>query len=323
LVLGSFLNTFVQTSPVLNIRLLSHKDIDPVKWDDSITRFFNGCVYAYSWYLDRICDNWMALVDEDFEAVMPLPITEIKGEKIIQQPSLVRYLGLFTNKLITEDLLLQYINLLSTEFLFVSLTLTKYNALNSVPDTFTISKSVFYSLDLMPNYTKLSCQYSRKALELIQSAHNQKIIVLGGLQPRELMTLLSKKSSKPSERYDEKNLRRLRSVVSHALFHNFGEIYGAYDVSNNLCAAAFFMGSHQKIYIPLYVQNGETQSLHGLYLVFDHFIKKNSEKNLVLNFEIPAHQKEKVNLFMDFGAKKTDLITLTRNKLPLWQRWMK
>jgi len=307
----------------LNIRLLSHKDIDPVKWDDSISRFYNGCVYAYSWYLDRTCNTWMALVDDDYETLLPLPVTEFKGENLILQPGLVRYLGLFTNKLLTKELLITHLRFLNENFPFVSITLSKYNRLSSAPEPYVLSKTQFHCLDLMPNYTKISSRYSRKALENIQSAHNQKIIILGGLQPRELMAFIAQKTSRPSEKLDEKSQRRFRSLISHALFHNFGEIYGAYDIYNNLCAAVFFLGSHQKVYVPFFVQSAELLSEPALYLIFDHFIKKNSEKNVVLNFEIPTLPKNKTNLFADFGAKETALITLNKNKLTFWKRWMK
>ena len=72
----------------------------------------------------------MALVDDDYETIMPLPISEFNGKKIIDQPSLARYLGIFTNKLVTPTLLQEYLNAIPEEFLYVSLVLNKFNISN-------------------------------------------------------------------------------------------------------------------------------------------------------------------------------------------------
>ncbi|VAW26447.1 hypothetical protein MNBD_BACTEROID04-1052, partial [hydrothermal vent metagenome] len=47
--------------------------IDIVKYDTCITKSINTRVYANSWYLDIVADNWDVLVLNDYEAVMPLP----------------------------------------------------------------------------------------------------------------------------------------------------------------------------------------------------------------------------------------------------------
>ena len=42
----------------------------------------NGFSFALSWYLDASCDNWDALIADDYTAVMPLPYRK-NGENII------------------------------------------------------------------------------------------------------------------------------------------------------------------------------------------------------------------------------------------------
>ncbi len=53
------------------IKYVSHEVIDREKWDKCIDNSTNGLVYAYSWYLDLICDEWNALIENDYESVFP------------------------------------------------------------------------------------------------------------------------------------------------------------------------------------------------------------------------------------------------------------
>ena len=51
---------------------LKHDKIDKVKWDNCISRSVNGHIYARSWYLNIVSPDWDALIEGDYEAVMPL-----------------------------------------------------------------------------------------------------------------------------------------------------------------------------------------------------------------------------------------------------------
>jgi hypothetical protein len=52
------------------ITYLSSQQVDKLKWDRGIEHAGNGLIYAYSFYLDAMCDNWDALVLNDYEAVI-------------------------------------------------------------------------------------------------------------------------------------------------------------------------------------------------------------------------------------------------------------
>ena len=52
------------------IQYFEHKKIDKRKWDATIAEC--GNIYAYSWYLDIVHPGWDALVEDDYQVVMPL-----------------------------------------------------------------------------------------------------------------------------------------------------------------------------------------------------------------------------------------------------------
>ena len=54
------------------IRYLKNHQIDRDKWDGCIQTSVQKSVYGCSWYLDVICSNWDALVEDDYVSVMPV-----------------------------------------------------------------------------------------------------------------------------------------------------------------------------------------------------------------------------------------------------------
>lgn len=81
-----------------NIRYIKRKDLDIEKWDQCIDSADNGLIYAYSFYLDAMCDNWDGLVLNEYEAVMPLPWRKKWGIAYVYQPPFIQQLGVFCKK---------------------------------------------------------------------------------------------------------------------------------------------------------------------------------------------------------------------------------
>ena len=54
------------------LKLLHKSHVDKVKWDNCIQSSINRNIYACSWYLDIVCQNWTCLVYGDYELVFPI-----------------------------------------------------------------------------------------------------------------------------------------------------------------------------------------------------------------------------------------------------------
>ena len=65
------------------IKYLKYEHIDKEKWDECIEQSFNGVIYAYSWFLDVVCEEWEALVEGDYERVFPINFRKKAGVNII------------------------------------------------------------------------------------------------------------------------------------------------------------------------------------------------------------------------------------------------
>ncbi|MEA3452279.1 MAG: hypothetical protein U9Q83_10310 [Bacteroidota bacterium] len=56
----------------MKLKILERKYIDTKKWDLCVKNANNSLIYAYSWYLDIVAQNWSGIISENYECVMPV-----------------------------------------------------------------------------------------------------------------------------------------------------------------------------------------------------------------------------------------------------------
>ena len=98
------------------IQFFSHKEINKRKWDECISSSVNGRVYAYSWYLDIVTDQWDALILDNYQAVFPLPFRRKCGIDYVYQPVFTQQLGLFSQAPLSPSLLEEFLAQIPARF---------------------------------------------------------------------------------------------------------------------------------------------------------------------------------------------------------------
>lgn len=107
----------------------------------------------------------------------------------------------------------------------------------------------------------------------------------------------------------------LQKVISHALVMQLGEIYGAWDASNNLVAAAFFLTTHQQSIYLAASSNAQGIEQSAMFLLIDTFIQNNAEKKLILDFE-GSNMAGIARFYAGFGAEPKVYFSVYQNRLP-------
>lgn len=91
------------------IKFVEHKNINKKKWDDCINNSSNASIFAYSWYLDVVCEDWNGLVLGDYEAVFVLTGKSKYKINYLYQPFFTRYFGVFQNQKSAIDWFLNFL----------------------------------------------------------------------------------------------------------------------------------------------------------------------------------------------------------------------
>jgi hypothetical protein len=293
------------------IEYISNEKIDFKKWDKCIKKAFNGNIFAYSWYLNIVSRKWNALVEDDYERVMPLPQSLLAGNEIIIHPKLAGQLGIFSTSTLNEFHLSSFVNSIPDDFRYINLKLNKHN---QIQESFKkAEKKINLDIDLIKSYDKLREIYPDLFKELLEAAYKNDFRVATQI-PIDLIAQFEQKKSPLHTKFHPEELITLQLLIAASINNKMGQLCGLY-CNNELLALAFFVWSHQKATLAFCLSNNKKMQLPAFFFLIDDFIRNNSEKNLILHFEINSNSKL-ISAFERIGAKKSESFYLYRNQLP-------
>ena len=139
------------------IEYLKNSQINKAKWDDCISQSFNGNIYVYSWYLDLVHEGWDALVEDDYQRVMPLTLRALHGITYYFQPFFTQQFGVFSKGILNPDIVDTFIKEIPSNVKVVDINLNSFNKLDD--ENYDIVLNANYLLDLILDYQKI---YSNK-----------------------------------------------------------------------------------------------------------------------------------------------------------------
>jgi len=319
----------------LKIKFLSFKEIDFKKWDKCVDSSLNGTIFGQSWYLNLVCENWGAIVLEDYDAVMPLPISKILKYSTVISPCLAPQLGVFSPRLPAPEIIDAFLSLLRSKFKYIKIGLNKYNLISD--EEFRIKTAGSFSLDLIHSYSKLCQAYSRETKQVIETGLSNQVSIAKGVPFQQFIQFYQGLCSSVSKTDDEVFYNKLRRIISFTILHRFGELYGAYSAENNLTAVAFVIRSSQRITVLLSAMEIDQPGVSAYSILLDQLLKEYAEKNLTIDFEIlPCPDRyiprvksssEKVDMnhtmstiYTGFGAKMFNYPIILCNKLPWYTK---
>lgn len=297
----------------MSLAYIEHSKIDFQKWDSTISKSVNGIVYAYSWYLDIVSPGWDAIINDDYETVMPVTITRKAGSKFFVQPLLTQQSGVFSGKLISPEIVEEFLVFAQQHFRYININLNKYNKINA--QKFTVKEYQTYELDLIQPYLKLYQKYSTNAKRNLRKAIDNRLSIVNSVTPNQLIDLIKNNLGEKVPELKEHQYNNIRKILSFSLQHGISEIIGAYTDKNELCSAGFFLSANNKS-IYLFGGSDETgKENSAMFLIMDYFIKKNAEKNVILDFE-GSNYPGLARFYAGYGALPSKYFNFKVNNLP-------
>jgi hypothetical protein len=296
------------------IHFVRNKDINPQKWDLCIRNSPFGIVYAYSWYLDRICPHWDALIWGDYLYIMPLVNNSKLGIRYIYQPFFTQQLGIFSSFVPEPEIVNQFLHAIPKYFRLTDMKLNLGN--KPTTNQFSIQSNTTYHLRLLSGKDQVQSGYNSNTRRNIQKAIQHKVIISPVYDMLQFLSFTQNNLKEKSPEIKPKHYAALLKVINHALYNQLGEIYGAWDSGNNLIAAALFLKTESSsIYLAASSNEiGITQS--AMFLLIDTYIQNNAGKNLILDFEgsnIPGIAR----FYSGFGGMPQTYFSVYQNRLPM------
>ena len=294
----------------MKISYLQHENIDKKKWDDCIAHANNSLIYAYSYYLDAMSENWDALVMNDYEVVMPLTWNKKFGIRYLRQPAFTQQLGMFGNVLFDKNVTELFINKALEIFSFAEINLNyanefkekKCNLILPLNRTFTeIEKS--FRKDFVNKIKNIDLIYKPsddvgKNIQIFKENHDGKIKISSKAYHHwfQACNVLKKK--------EQLLIRKVNSP------------------NGELLSTALFLKDSRRIYYVMSTTLPSGRKQQSNYFLLYQMIKEFSEQNLIFDFE--GSEIPSIKLFFSkFGAIEQPYSFVRINRLPFWERWMK
>ena len=296
------------------IRYLKFDEIDTDKWDLCLADSPNALVYAQSWYLDKLCPVWDALVIDDYRYIMPLTFRRKYGFSYLYQPRYCQQLGIFPTP--TRDIIEIFYAEMVKRFSFAQIHL---NAMNLYIREMPVEIRYNLLLNLNEPYLDLSARYSQHTIRKLKKSASNKLSFVSGLSLKEYLQF---KKENSATRLSKQDLLILHNLLAFSLSRNLGEVYGVYDESNKLCAAAFFVRYQKRVTFLNSASSREGKALNAMYLLIDQFISMHAGKDYLLDFE-GSMIEGVARLYKGFGASPETYYFLAWNHLPAWVKWLK
>ncbi len=294
------------------IHYIKHQEIDKAKWDACMEQSLQATVYGYSYYLDSVCEQWDALIEDDYIAIMPLPYRKKMGLTYIFPPSMTQQLGVFSSQQISESKVQAFLEAIPSKFKFCRINMNQGNILNN--ENYTTTSHTNLELFLDKPYEELFGLFSENTQRNIKKAAKFNLsIQKDGTITKLIQHFKENKAQDLGELPDDfyTCLEKLYNMLSE---RNQAEIW---EVLQNgvLLAGAFFGHAKNRVYFLFSTSSKEAKEIGAMPFLLHNFIKENASKNIILDFE-GSDSPSLARFYRSFGAVNKNYNQIILNRLP-------
>ena len=286
------------------IQYVKRKDLNVEKYDTCIQDSIQVRIYAFSWYLDIVADNWDVLVLDDYKAVMPIPWKQKYFIKYITQPLFCQQLGVFSKAKIAKKLEEEMVKNVSDRFVKMTLNFNADNSLTLI----NIVSMKNYVLDLKNSYEALFKSFSKGRKHAVKVGEKNNLAIKN-ITILELIDIQNKFYNYPG--FSQKHLI---DICESILKTNNGFVLGVFK-EDVLIGGGLFLVSKNRITYLFSAFNDEGRKLQAASFLIKNIIKRNENSNFILDFE-GGNLPNMATFFKGFGANAEEYQQFTSQKFP-------
>lgn len=268
------------------IRFLKHSEIDPEKWNQAIRNSLSPNVLAEYQLLDLLTgdDTWHAVVDDDYDVVMPLPTRQKGVLKYVYTPFFLPQMGMFHGQELPQDKYDLFLGEISKHYVLADLLMNEQNARNRKKEHTSYFGSFTLSLHLP--YNGLYSQFHENTKRNIKRAQNQQSrVTVQEEKVADIIALFRNNRGQGEEvHFRDKDYKRLQRVSDYLLEQNLLEVYGVRTDDNKLAAGALFVKDGKRRWFWFSGRDNTLSKSKPMFLLLDTYIRDHAESDLYLDF---------------------------------------
>ncbi len=300
-----------------DIRCIARKDVNVEAYDRCIASSLNSLPYAYSFYLDAICEDWWVLVDGNYARVMPLPIRTKLGITYSYPPFFMQQLGVFSKDLIATADVQEFLDHIPTQIKFIETHLNYANV--GVAGS---ERRINLVLSLEKTYDNLFNLFSKTLKRNILNASKNDALAFGETTDIERFISFFKVYAWPkAKNITSVDIQKLAHLIDVLLAKKLAKIFVVENEKGWLSAALFLTTTTRLINI-VPVNNEDAKDLNTSAFLLNKVIEKYAASDILLDFEgseIPGVAR----FYRQFGVIEQAYFRYKVNRLPLGLKWLK
>ncbi len=304
----------------MSIRLINKEELERDRWNGCVHYANNGNIFGYKWYLDAIAKDWDALVEGNYESVLPLIYKERKDKKQMHRPTLIREAGIYSVHVVSPARIKNFLAAIPENYESVEIHFNTGTSIIS-PEALHRRDQTNYHLPLMEPYEEIAGNYSSDFLRKLDTAQNHGLRPTA-LKPERIADFY--RTHQPHHSETEIAFHGLQRIMYNALHRGWGFGTGITNSQGDLLAVDFFLYSHGRVMslAAATSQPGIQQGAHELLL--DLQIRSHAGRPIVLDYNSTYQTKGYQRLAEAMGAKSVDFYALKNKKgteKAWWQFW--
>jgi len=292
------------------IKYLERDKIKVDLYDKCVSNAINNRIYAQSWYLDNVCENWGALVLNDYEAVMPLPHKKKYFINYIYLPNWTQQLGIFSNGTHKTINAQDFISSIPKRFKKITI---QFNSDNFVENC--TKERTNCILNLNKEYKELFANFKKDRKKRVTQAINYNLKIERNESFKQIIDVF-KIDYKEKLNINKLHFNKLEKVINAGLKKNAIEIWNVYDENDQYLSGLITLKNASRVTVLFSSTTKIGLKKNAFSLIINDIIKKYANTNLTLDFE--GSEIESIKSFnLSFGAS-TENYPLLIKKISLF-----
>ena len=293
------------------IHYLQHNDIDKTKWDATIEAC--GNIYAYSWYVDIVHPQWEALVEDDYQSVMPLTGGKKFGVNYLFQPYFVQQLGVFSKSPMTAEKTEAFLKAIPSAYRFAEIRLNENNVFEDVFQGVEYHRNVL--LDLNQDYETIRANYHQNTKRNLAKAESNNLQIVNTVIPYHVVALFTDNRGALLDKWGDAEYARLTKLTKVAVAREHDFVLGVTEKNvGQLICAAIFMKTNDRITFLFSGLTVEGKQRQAMTYLLDQVIQKCANQSITFDFE-GSDDENLARFYLGFGGHEVKYPSYTFNRL--------
>ena len=300
------------------IRFVCHQEIDPSKWDRAVLTAASPTVLATFDVLDALTGDahWDALIEDDYQAVLPLPHRTKAGISYIYTPFFLPRMGIFAPQPVDANKMLDFFNAIPDKFQQVDLLLNSSNDDALLPtEKVELVSHVTY---LNRPYDEMEKGFSTNTRRNIKDARKHFLTIEKNEKFLDPIISLFKdnRGKNRSVHYKNKDYQHLTDASNILIKENRLDVLGVFTTEQRLIAGALMVRDVDRTWFWFSGRDETMAEAKPMFFLINEYLKSLSNSDTLFDFNGSTNENV-ARMYKGFGGLPYPVIMLTHSRKAL------